>query len=720
MKRERILLVEDHPVNRAVIIKILSDSYEVVEAENGRAALDHLASAYPSVSGILLDLLMPVMNGLEFLKVYSQTPAYANIPVLVATSAQDGSDEKECLKLGAWDFIRKPIDADLLKLRLKNTIGRSQNALSNQIRHMAEHDELTGLYNRKQFLSVTRRMLDETDSGQVYALIHVDVKRFRLVNSFFGASAGDALLKFLAEQLREQFAPIHQCTLGRLEADVFCACAPLNKDQIAAMAAQLQRQFATYRANYYQELSFGVYCIADRTTPVEAMCDCAGEAAKLTKNGFQSPVVYYQQTMSEAAVIEQKIMSEAQAALDSEQFEVYLQPKYDLARKCVYGAEALARWKHPARGLISPGQFIPIFEKNGFIAKLDFYMWERTCRLLRKWSDAGLNPDPVSVNISRVNMYNPHLVEILRALVGKYSLSPSLLNLELTESAYMDNPEQMKKTVEKLKKAGFVIMMDDFGSGYSSLNTLKDVPIDVLKVDMRFLPANSSDSRSERILASVIRMAGWLGLDVIVEGVETKGQLDFLESVGCGYVQGFYFAKPMPAEEYEVSVKAHAIDSPILSEKQKPDNKVLDLIWSSSEQASRLFDSIMNPLAVFEFGHNYCNPMRVNTAFRVMFGALRQDLNQQMISTLSKADTERIINAFRSAAGQRGDAATEFWMHNSTGGLLRCRLQLRYIQDSGNGVLLMALFTTLFDAETRKDVPLPTEEWKSEHSSATE
>lgn len=272
MEKERILLVEDHPVNRALIVKLLSDTYEVVEMENGQAALDFLAANYRTVSGIVLDLEMPVMDGLEFLKHYSRIPAYANLPVLVTAASQDADKETECLKLGVWDFIRKPIDPALLKLRLKNIIGRSQNVLSRQIRHMAEHDELTELYNRKYFLAATRRLLDETAPKQAYVLLHVDIKRFRLVNSFFGTATGDALLRFLSERLCEQFEPIPRCTLGRMEADVFCACASLSDEEIETMATQMQSQLDNYKENYYLELSFGVYRIENRELPLWRRC----------------------------------------------------------------------------------------------------------------------------------------------------------------------------------------------------------------------------------------------------------------------------------------------------------------------------------------------------------------------------------------------------------------------------------------------------------------
>ena len=253
---------------------------------------------------------------------------------------------------------------------------------------------------------------------------------------------------------------------------------------------------------------------------------------------------------------EQELISEMEPALAKRQFILYLQPQYDYTTNTMTGAEALVRWKHPEKGLIPPGLFIPIFENNGFICKLDLYVWEEACRLLRKWIDLGLNPVPISVNISRRDIYSQNLVDIFENLIKTYKLDPRMLRLEITESAYMDNPEQLIKVVDDLRDLGFCIEMDDFGSGYSSLNTLKDVPVDVLKLDMKFIMSATQGTDSEKskgghILSSIVRMANWLKLPVIAEGIETGIQADYLKSIGCFYMQGYYFAKPMPVDEYE-------------------------------------------------------------------------------------------------------------------------------------------------------------------------
>lgn len=291
--------------------------------------------------------------------------------------------------------------------------------------------------------------------------------------------------------------------------------------------------------------------IDDPSLSIEEYYFRASIAAEQCKHQIDMPLSIYDAKTGEKIAEEIAITNEMQTAVDERQFVVYLQPKFSLPSEQICGAEALVRWKHPVKGMISPGAFIPVFEKNGFIAKLDYYVWEETCRLLSEWKKAGKKQYPVSVNISRISLYNPQLTELMTGLVQKYDIPPALLQLEITESAYMTNPELMEKTIDSLHAAGFVILMDDFGSGYSSLNTLKRIQVDVLKVDMKFLPVKNEMERGEIILASVIKMAKWLGMTVVVEGVETRLQRDFLDSTGCDCIQGYYYSKPIPSEEYE-------------------------------------------------------------------------------------------------------------------------------------------------------------------------
>jgi EAL domain-containing protein (putative c-di-GMP-specific phosphodiesterase class I) len=317
---------------------------------------------------------------------------------------------------------------------------------------------------------------------------------------------------------------------------------------------------------------------------------------------------------------EQFIINEVNKALEEEQFEVYLQPKVNLMTDRPYGAEALVRWKHPEKGMIPPNDFIPVYERNGIIGKLDLYMWRHVCKLLRKWLDEGKNPNPISVNVSRVNIYNPRLVDTLKNLLTEFRIPANLLNLELTESAFMEDQDLVVKTINKLHQVGFKIMMDDFGSGYSSLNVLKDMEIDYLKVDMKFLQQDVEfNGKGEKVLTSVIRMAKWLHLPSIVEGVETLEQVDFLKCIGCEYAQGYYYARPMPVSEYEKYVEKN---SEVSLQSQHDDKAVIvGELWNTRSNASIIFDMMDVPAAIFEYRKDRFELLRSNTKFEndIMF-----------------------------------------------------------------------------------------------------
>jgi EAL domain-containing protein (putative c-di-GMP-specific phosphodiesterase class I) len=351
------------------------------------------------------------------------------------------------------------------------------------------------------------------------------------------------------------------------------------------------------------------------------MYDRSFLAAKNCKGNFTQNIAYYDDSMIENMRQEQFVINEVNKALDEEQFEVYLQPKVNLITDRPYGAEALVRWKHPEKGMISPNDFIPIYERNGIIGKLDLYMWRHVCALLRKWLDEGKNPCPISVNVSRVNIYNPRLVDTLKNLLTEFRIPASLLNLELTESAFMEDQDLVIKTINKLHKLGFKIMMDDFGSGYSSLNVLKDMEIDYLKVDMKFLQQDVEvNGKGEKVLTSVIRMAKWLHLPSIVEGVETQEQVDFLKCIGCEYAQGFYYAKPMKIDEYEEYMEKGDISNYHIYHDEK--SIIVGELWNTRSNASIIFDMIDVPIAIYEYRKDKFELLRGNSKFEndIMFG----------------------------------------------------------------------------------------------------
>ena len=397
---------------------------------------------------------------------------------------------------------------------------------------------------------MTEKLIGQHRSENI-VFVRMDINRFRLINAYWGETGGDELLKFIGEQIRLAVSEYDWSSYGRIESDVFCFCIPYEKEKCENSLQLLIRKIGEYNTRYLIEPSFGLYVVEDFQLSCENMFMYATLAAKACKGKYMKYSDFYNEKVSDNLMIEQEITQDMQRALENEEFIPYFQPKYNTKTRRPYGAEALVRWKHPEKGMISPGVFIPAFEKNGFIGNLDYYIWGKVCQHIRKWIDEGIEVTPISVNMSRVELSNPNLVGMLTGLIHKYKIEPKYLQLELTESAYIDNPEFMDNTIKHLHGAGFVVLMDDFGSGYSSLNTLKDISVDILKIDMKFLSADEANVKSKKILASVITMAQWIGIPVITEGVETEEQYEFLKKLGCEYIQGYYFAKPMAPLDYQ-------------------------------------------------------------------------------------------------------------------------------------------------------------------------
>lgn len=552
--REKLLIVEDNKLNRDMLLDMMSDEYEVIGVNDGVEAFEVLEKDADSILAILLDIVMPNMDGYTFLKKIVEIPRFSRIPILVNTDFGDRENEIKALELGAWDFISKPYNAKIIKARLRNAVERSYIDALEKFKYLTEYDSLTKIYGKEKFFEKTKQMILQNRSTS-FAFFRFDIDRFQLINSFFGKEEGDKLLRYIAEQLKLLMKLFQLCTYGRIEADIFCVCIPnSDKERIINTLKKTRVVLENFNPNYDIVPSIGIYIIKDAEMSMEAIYDLANLAARQCKGNYVDYYIYYNEKLSQELIRCQEITNEMKAALEAEQFQIYLQPKYNLKKQKIDGAEALVRWIHPVKGLLSPGEFIPIFEQNGFISRLDYFVWGRACMLLKKWKEEGKTPLPISVNISRVNIYNPKFVDIVIGLVKQYQIEPKYLNLELTESAYTDNPSAMIEAMNRLKEYGFTIMMDDFGSGYSSLNILKDIPVDILKIDMKFFSSTTNEGKAEGIVTGVIQMAKWLNLPVVAEGIETKEQVDWLTGIGCDYIQGFYYAAPMPVSEFEKGV----------------------------------------------------------------------------------------------------------------------------------------------------------------------
>lgn len=604
--RSTILVVDDEEMVKQRLKDTMSAEFDIIDASDGKEALEILEANSGRISVVLLDLIMPVMDGFQFMNEFRKHQEYNNIPVIVATANDDWHSEQKCLEAGVWDFVMKPYNPVLLQFRIRNAIDKSRMIMS-------ERDPVTGLYSKLKFYQSVRKMLTDA-TGETFAFVRFDIDRFKMINSFYGIKEGDNVLRSIASELRRISTAFEKFIYGRLENDIFAVCMPYKEENIDLLANALQLNLKKLNKDYNIKVSCGVYIINDYNMDVSEMYDRAFLAAKSCKGKFVQNIAYYDESMIENMKQEQYIINEVNRALEEEQFEVYLQPKINLMTDRSYGAEALVRWRHPEKGMISPGEFIPIYERNGIIGRLDLYMWRHVCMILRRWLDEGQNPNPISVNVSRVNIYNPHLVEILKNLITEFQIPPYLLNLELTESAFMEDQELVMKTMSRLHQIGFKIMMDDFGSGYSSLNVLKDMEVDYLKVDMKFLQQDQEfNGKGEKVLTSVVRMAKWLHLPSIVEGVETMEQVDFLKCIGCEYAQGYYYAKPMPVEEYE-SFLARENEMEAIAHSDE-NVSIVGELWNTRSNVSRFFDILEVPIAIYEYRKDKLELLRANIKY---------------------------------------------------------------------------------------------------------
>ena len=407
---------------------------------------------------------------------------------------------------------------------------------------------MTGLYDKDYFEQKAAEQL-QADPDEPYVMVCSDVRNFKLVNDVFGTRVGDTLLVKIAGRVREYARP--KDVYGRIGGDKFAMVLPKSnfREEVFVNAQRGVDQLET--DNHFPiDIYVGVYEIVERDIPISVMCDRAFMAINTIKHQYKRRVAYYDDTMRRNAMEEQQMSGELDDAIRDGQFAMYLQPQMNAEGK-VLGAEALVRWIHPVKGLLMPGAFISLFERNGMIAKLDRHIWELACRQLRRWEDEGRKDLYISVNISPKDFYYMDVYQTLVGLAEQYQFSPKNLKLEITETAVAMNIDMLVELIGRLRDYGFVVEMDDFGSGYSSLNMLKDIKVDVLKVDMAFLGKTDDDERAGKILRTVVDLSRQLSMPVIVEGVETVEQVDFLFSIGCDMFQGYYFAKPMKLERFE-------------------------------------------------------------------------------------------------------------------------------------------------------------------------
>ncbi|NCB34131.1 MAG: EAL domain-containing response regulator, partial [Erysipelotrichia bacterium] len=541
----KILIVDDNAANRGVLNRILTgEGYETAEAENGQQALEILQNSRTKIALVLLDLIMPVMDGYELLRKMTEAGIISYVPVIVTTGNNENNAELKSLEAGASDFIVKPYNAKLIIHRVNSMLRLFENA---RLLSQLETDKLTGMLTAEFFYRHAEEMMMENPDTQ-YEIICSNIENFRVVNIKYGKDTGDRLLKFVAEDCKKHVGEDGLC--GRLSADVF---AVLRKQKLMKTQEEIAKRISEAHQNSPVRnyiIQFGIYRISDRTLPVSEMCARAQLAIESIKHKFGVYCAVYDDVFRDRMIREHQLNDIKEQALREKQFNVYLQPKHDTNSGEICGAEALVRWLHPELGFISPKEFIPLFEKNGFICVLDYYVWEAVCSTLKQWKEEGRKLIPISVNASRVDFNDNNLANLICQLTKKYDIPIEMLHLEVTETAYTENPQQIIAQISQLRAMGVIIEMDDFGSGHSSLSMLAKMPVDVLKLDMKFVQTEQQTLNGKGIMNFVISLAKWMNLIVLAEGVETSEQIALLRSMDCNYVQGYYYAKPMAVTDF--------------------------------------------------------------------------------------------------------------------------------------------------------------------------
>ena len=537
----RLLLAAGDSGRGDVLEQMLGAIYEVMRVRTGEEARRALYEHRDSLALALTELELPDMRGADIIRQVNEDPVLMRIPVIAL--GPDRSREAEALDAGAIDFIcEADASSEVLASRARRAVELSENRF---IVRSAERDPLTGLYNKDFFFSYVTQYDTYHKELDMDAIV-LNISHFHMINERYGKAYGDDVLRRIGEKLSAAFTP-DGAILCRRDGDVFMIYCPHREDYRRLLQSVADGMDSRVR------LRMGVYPHVDKALEIERRFDRAKLASDTVRNSFAKTIALYDDKLRRSEIYIEQLLDDFPRAIAEKQFVVYYQPKFEIQSTLpvLNSAEALVRWNHPKLGLITPGNFIPLFESNGLIRQLDSYVWREVAAQMRDWKARLGFRLPVSVNVSRVDIFDYDLVDHMKKLIGEFELEPGEFLLEITESAYTRDSEQIIETVSRLREAGFHIEVDDFGSGYSSLNMISTLPMDALKLDMEFTHNAFRERKNTKMLDAVIDIAYSLDVPTIAEGVETAEQMFALKEMGCDIVQGYYFSRPVPAAEYE-------------------------------------------------------------------------------------------------------------------------------------------------------------------------
>ena len=543
--RQNIMVIEDDPKCQEIFQNVLEESYNITVVGNTQEALLLLMDAPTTYSLILLEQDLPDDTCIEFLKQRNAQSFLQNIPVIVITGE---NDENGCYKLGADEFIRKPLSSpDIILARCERTMALYE---SKNLVQQTERDKLSGLYTIDYFFEYLKQILP-LDMGSDRDAVVIDIEHFRLINEIYGRGTGDLVLAEIGAYLQQVLTTLNAIAC-RASADVFYVYG-IHQDDYQELQTALQTILTHYIKVSNIRVRVGVWHYVERgMIDPETWFDRAKSACDRISGNYTTSVAVYNSGLHSKRLREERLIRDIYEAIEHKDLKVFYQPKYAIQgdKPHLRSAEALIRWIHPTLGFISPGDFIPLFESNGLIQMVDYYVWKEAAAQIRKWKDEYNWTVPVSVNVSRIDIYDPDLENKFCNILKENDLSPSEYMIEITESAYAENAQGLIEVLESMRKKGFKIEMDDFGTGYSSLGMLTEIPIDILKIDMSFVRSMEKHEKNKRMVELIIDIAKFLKVPCVAEGVETESQLRTLRRMGCDVIQGYFFSKPVSPEDF--------------------------------------------------------------------------------------------------------------------------------------------------------------------------
>lgn len=536
-QKRSILVVEDSDINREILIELLQEEFNILTAENGTEGIAMLKEHREQLSLVLLDVYMPVCDGFEFLEQTQSDPYLSSVPVIVATGSDKREDEEKCLRLGATDFITKPYNLETMVGRIHNVI-RLRESISEL--SVVEYDKLTELYTMSAFLHHAAQMLAESDA--VFDLGALSILDFSNINRLYGEKKGNELLAFLGKRLKESMPDMLLARQG----SVFYG---LRRTSPAANEGEYFKKLLEGCPVANLRLRQGLYLNVDKSQPVSILCDRAKLAATSLDNNQTQNFAFYVPAMEQKLLEEQKMLLVFDSAIQKHEFVTWIQPKVDIDTGKIVAGEALVRWIDSEGKFISPGAFIPLFEREGQIQQLDEYIFRTVCAYQHQQKQLGNRVVPISINLSRNSLFHKGIVEIYSRIAREEQTDLRLVPIEITESA-ATSERQIKGICDEFVQAGFILQMDDFGAGYSSLSALATLPFKVIKLDKSLIDQIGT-GKGDVIIKHAIDIAHELGMKVVAEGVEEQSQVEFLSLVECDQIQGYFFSPPRKTPLFE-------------------------------------------------------------------------------------------------------------------------------------------------------------------------